>query len=119
MIIVVMPSDEPEDRAADVCERFAAVVHSKTPDGHVLDLASGTPRRRAVCGDLACGGLTGRVIPTEQGLCPHCGGSVTSADEVDRIRALFSRGRDLGLYSEAEADVRRLRSRASHHIPVG
>ena len=101
MIIVTFPNDEPEGRAAEVFADFAASVHGRVPDLHVIDLHVDVARERGICGDH------GRVLPTWQGLCPLCAGSLHDVAEVDRLARLARWGMANGLYDQA--GVERLR----------
>ncbi len=108
MIIVVMPSDEPEDRAAEAFVDFAVAVHGRVPDLHSIDLHTDAARERGICGEH------GRVVPTWQGLCPRCAGRLHDIEEVERLVATVKWGEDHGLYDATGVD----RLRGEKYKPV-
>ncbi len=52
---------------------FARSIHAQCPNGHSVDL-----RRHVAMQQRALCGQHGRVIPTQQGFCPDCGGYALS-----------------------------------------
>jgi rRNA maturation protein Nop10 len=60
---------------------FARFVHDVCPDpaSRVVLSHLGASPDRAICGDH------GRVVPTEQDLCPRCGGIVVPSIDEERF----------------------------------
>lgn len=87
MIIVTLPSEEPEDVAAKTFATFAEVIHSRVPFGHGIDLHKRDDPAfvRGICGDH------GRVQPTKQGFCPVCAGYLHDGENVAAMRRLAKR----------------------------
>lgn len=116
MIFVLLPSDDPNEiaadlaaqRAAEAFDEFAAAVHGRVPDLHSIDLHTDAQRDRGICGDH------GRHVPTWQGLCPVCGGRMHDTEEIDRLAAFARWGESVGLYDRDGAD----RLRREKYKPV-
>jgi hypothetical protein len=101
MIIVLTHKPTPEDYAAESFAAFAEVVHGRVPFGHSIDLHSETLRERGYCGEH------GRCLPTWQGLCPRCGGSVMTDKEMSAWCARQQWGTRCGLFDAAGVERRR------------
>jgi hypothetical protein len=84
MIVILTPT--PESRAAEAFASFANVVHGHTPYGHAIDLHTETQRERGICADCEK-----RVVPTRQGLCPHCAGYLHDAAHVAKMQEMSRR----------------------------
>ena len=85
-MILVLFNDSPEARAAESLDLFAAVIHSRVPSEHSIDLHTDVRRERGFCGDC-----DKRVVPTRQSLCPWCGGRLHDAENIAAIRAMARR----------------------------
>lgn len=73
-------------RAADVFRAFAALVHSRVPDGHRIELRRENrveSAHRVVCGE--CG--RGAAGPDDR--CQSCGGIAFNVAQIDRERERY------------------------------